>query len=221
MRKHYIKQLISQGEHQQLDFKFEISDAEKIARTLVAFANTEGGKLLIGVKDNGVVKGVSSDEEYFMLENAAQRYCQPEISFTSKEWLVEGKKVLEVDIPFSPLRPHRAPDQNGNYRVFVRVKDENFLANGVLMKLWKKQKAKKSIKITYTEIEEKLLKYLKENSSISISTFKKISRISKYKAESILADFILLDIINMEIQDNGARFVLSDKNNNLPEPNQI
>lgn len=221
MRNHYIKQLISQGEHQQLDFKFEISDTEKIARTLVAFANTDGGKLLIGVKDNGVIKGVSSDEEYYMLENAAQRFCQPEISFFSKEWLLEGKKVLEVNIPFSPMRPHRAPDQNGNYRVFVRVKDENFLANGVLMKLWKKQKSKKNIRITYTEIEEKLLKYLKENTSITIDVFKKMSRISKYKAESILADFILLDIIKMEIKDNGANFVLSDKNKNLPETNHI
>ena len=47
----YIQNLIEQGENQMLDFKFEISDARKIARTLVAFSNTDGGKLLIGVKD--------------------------------------------------------------------------------------------------------------------------------------------------------------------------
>ena len=143
MRKHYIHQLIKQGEHQQLDFKFEISDAEKIARTLSAFANTNGGKLLIGVKDNGVIKGIASDEEYFMLENAAQRLCQPEVFFTSKEWIVDGKKVLEIEVPFSQLYPHRAPDHHGNYKAYVRVNDENLLANGVLMKVWKKQKLKK------------------------------------------------------------------------------
>jgi predicted HTH transcriptional regulator len=54
----YIKNLIKQGEHQQLDFKFEITDSKKIARSLVAFANTDGGKLLIGVKDNGAIAGV-------------------------------------------------------------------------------------------------------------------------------------------------------------------
>ncbi|WP_302323539.1 helix-turn-helix domain-containing protein, partial [Bacteroides caecimuris] len=47
----YIHALIAEGEHQQQDFKFEISDARKIAKTLSAFANTDGGRLLIGVKD--------------------------------------------------------------------------------------------------------------------------------------------------------------------------
>ena len=64
-RRHPIEELIAQGEHQQLDFKFEVSDSKKIARTLSAFANTDGGRLLIGVKDNGAIAGVRSDEEYY------------------------------------------------------------------------------------------------------------------------------------------------------------
>ena len=43
----YIHKLIAQGEHQQQDFKFEISDSKKIARSLAAFSNTDGGKLLV------------------------------------------------------------------------------------------------------------------------------------------------------------------------------
>ena len=35
----YIERLIKEGEHQLLDFKFEISDSRKIAKTLVAFSN--------------------------------------------------------------------------------------------------------------------------------------------------------------------------------------
>ncbi|MGB4134047.1 MAG: ATP-binding protein, partial [Tenuifilaceae bacterium] len=42
MSKH-IANLILQGEHQQLDFKHSISDSKKIARSLAAFANTDGG----------------------------------------------------------------------------------------------------------------------------------------------------------------------------------
>ena len=62
--------------------KFEISDARKIAKTLSAFANTDGGKLLIGVKDNGKIAGVRSDEEQYMIEAAAGLYCSPEVNYT-------------------------------------------------------------------------------------------------------------------------------------------
>ena len=68
----YIRALISEGEHVRQDFKFEISDSRKIARSLSAFANTEGGRLLIGVKDNGRIAGVRSEEEMYMVEAAAQ-----------------------------------------------------------------------------------------------------------------------------------------------------
>ena len=78
----YIYSLIAEGEHQQQDFKFEISDARKIAKTFSAFANTDGGKLLIGVKDNGRIAGVRSEEEMYMIETAAQLYCIPEIKYT-------------------------------------------------------------------------------------------------------------------------------------------
>jgi len=206
----YIKKLIAQGEHQQLDFKFEISDAAKIARSLVAFANTDGGKLLIGVKDNGVIRGVESDEEYFMIENAAQRFCRPEVKFTSKEWTVEGKKVLEIDIPFSPLYPHRAPDQKGNYRAYVRVNDENLLASGVLMKVWKKRKSKKSIRFAYSEPVQKLLTRLKDTGQISLTETTKITGMSKFRAEKLLSDLILLDVIEMKMTEPSTLFVLKD-----------
>ena len=86
----YIHALIAEGEHQQQDFKFEISDARKIAKTLSAFANTDGGKLLIGVKDNGKIAGVRSDEEQYMIEAAAGLYCSPEVNYTMQTYQVEG-----------------------------------------------------------------------------------------------------------------------------------
>ena len=77
--------MIAEGEHQQQDFKFEISDARKIAKTLSAFANTDGGRLLIGVKDNGKIAGVRSEEEKYMIEAAAQLYCIPEVEYTEDD----------------------------------------------------------------------------------------------------------------------------------------
>lgn len=84
-----------------LDFKFEISDSKKIARSLVAFANTDGGRLLIGVKDNGVISGIRSEEEKHMIQTAAELYCQPQVDYYVKEWEINGKTVLEVIVPKS------------------------------------------------------------------------------------------------------------------------
>ena len=209
-KQHPIKTLIAQGEHQQLDFKFEISDAAKIARSLVAFANTDGGKLLIGVKDNGVIAGVRSEEEKFMLENAAQRFCKPEVEFSTKAWMIDGKQVLEVQIPSSPKVPHRAPDHNGNYKAFVRVDDQNLLANGVLMKVWKKRKSGKNIHFEYSEVVQKLLAYLKENDQITLTKTKEITNLSKFKVEQLLSDLIILEI-NITSKLNGKTCKLKIK----------
>jgi predicted HTH transcriptional regulator len=101
----HIHTLIAEGEHQQQDFKFEISDARKIAKTLSAFANTDGGRLLIGVKDNGRIAGVRSEEEKYMIEAAAQLYCIPEIDYTLQTYIVEGKQVLVATIEENPHKP--------------------------------------------------------------------------------------------------------------------
>ena len=71
----YILRLISEGEHQQQDFKYKITDAMKLARSVSAFANTDGGRLLIGVRDDGVISGVRSEEEIYMMHAAAYEYC--------------------------------------------------------------------------------------------------------------------------------------------------
>lgn len=92
----YIYSLIAEGEHQQQDFKFEISDARKIAKTFSAFANTDGGKLLVGVKDNGPYCGVRSVEEMYMIETAAQLYCIPEISILCRYIILKNVQCLRL-----------------------------------------------------------------------------------------------------------------------------
>ncbi len=199
MQVHSVIKLIEQGEHQNLDFKFAVNDSQKIARSLSAFANTDGGKLLIGVKDNGKIAGVRSEEEYHMIEAASELYTKPKVPIEVKKHLIDGKEVLEVVIEKSKKRPHTAPDEKGNFRAYVRVKDENLLANGLLLKVWKKEKNRQGVKINYGDAENFILKYLEKHDYITFSRFKKLAGISFQKAEKILVDFILLDIIKIEI----------------------
>lgn len=210
METNHIQKLIAEGEHQMLDFKFEISDCKKIARSLVAFANTDGGRLLIGVKDNGVISGIRSEEEKHMIQTAAELYCKPEVKFSAKEWNINGKTVLEIIIPKSCHHKHKAPDHNNIYKVYVRVKDENIVANSILMKVWKHENDKNIVKITFSEEEKMLLKYLDEHKTISFDEFLEISHLKKKAAENILVNFILIGMVKMEIYEKNILFFYND-----------
>jgi predicted HTH transcriptional regulator len=186
----YIQKLISEGEHLRQDFKFEISDARKIARTLVAFSNTEGGKLLVGVKDNGRIAGVRSDEEMYMIEAAAGLYCRPEVKFTVRKWTVEGKNVLEVDIPKGESRPYLAKNTEGQWLAYIRVGDENFLVNAIQLRVWKMENRKKGILLPFTPNEKVLLEYLELHDKISQEDFCKLSGLNRKKAADVIVRLI-------------------------------
>lgn len=206
----HIKQLIAQGENQQLDFKFAVTDARKIARSLAAFANTDGGRLLIGVKDNGRIAGVRSEEEFYMLEAAANMYCDPPVHFETIEWNIEGKRILEIIIPKSDKRPHYAPQTPDKSMIYVRKEDQNLLANSVLLKVWSRKRRSGGTKLQYTDNEKTILEYLRKNQQITLPEFRKLASISRRKAETILVNLILLEVIEIHITDRGAFYTLTE-----------
>lgn len=191
----YIRRLIQQGEHQTQDFKYCISDSKKIARSLVAFANTDGGRLLIGVKDNGRIAGVRTDEEYYMVESAAKLYSKPPVGFTTRQHAVEGKTVLEVMVEPSKDKPHFARDEEGKWWAYFRKDDENRLANKVMIEVWKRQQSREGILISYSDAERILLDYLENNQKISVSKYARIARLSYKSAEQIIINFRSLNIL--------------------------
>ncbi len=191
----YIQNRIQEGEHQQLDFKFEISDSRKIAKTLVAFANTDGGTILIGVKDNGNLAGVRSDEEYYMVEGAANLYSKPEIFFQSKRWDVSGKTILEIIVPKGEDGPYFAQTGPGKWQAYVRVGDENILASGIHMKVWKIKTSNRGILIGYSDKIRKLMDYCRINTTISVGKFSRLAFISKKDAENIISYMVYFGIL--------------------------
>lgn len=191
----YIYGLIRQGEHQQQDFKFEISDARKIAKSLSAFSNTNGGRLLVGVKDNGKIAGIQSEEEIYMIEAAATLYSKPRIDCTMHTHEIEGRIVLEVIIPKGSSSPYYAKDADNRYRAYVRIDDENILATPVHLRLWQSAHARKGAFIRYSEQEQQLLDYLNRNEKITLPQCCKLIGIPRPKAINTLAKFITFGLI--------------------------
>lgn len=203
-----LYKLIDEGEHQQQDFKFCINDSKKIAISLVAFANTDGGRLLIGVKDNGRITGITSDEEFYMVEAAAKIFSDPPITFLTKQWHVEGKTVLEIQISPSKQKPHFAKDENGNWLVYIRSADENILAHKIQIEVWSKQKSTRGIHFSYSEDEKFLIDYLQKNSAITFSKFICLAHISRKKAVEILSNFAVMNVITISSNKEGTTFSL-------------
>ena len=204
----YIKDLITGGEGLKLDFKFCISDSRKIARTLSAFANTEGGTLLIGVRDNGSIAGVRSDEEVYMIETASRLFCKPEIPVIVRHHNIDGKAILEVKVEKGNRRPYKAKNDDGRWISYTRQNDQNIVANSVLLELWRKEKTNRGVMVTFTDTENRLMDYLRVNEKITLSAFRKLTGISSNKAKEILVNLILFGIIDMIITDKGVYYKL-------------
>ena len=205
----FLHKLIEEGEHQQQDFKYCINDSKKIAKSLVAFANTDGGRLLIGVKDNGKIVGISTDEEFYMVEAAAKIYSNPPINFSTKQWHSEAKTVLEISIEPSIEKPHYAKDESGKWLAYIRKNDENILAHKIQLVVWNKQNSPKGICFTYSDDEKFLIQYLRENERITFSKFMRLAQISRQKAQEILSNFIIMNIIRLNTTHEGTYFFLN------------
>ncbi|NLA15623.1 MAG: ATP-binding protein [Bacteroidales bacterium] len=176
---HPLLKMIREGEHRHQDFKYFLSDARKIARTLAAFANTEGGRMLVGVKDNGKITGLKhKEEEAYVVEAAAHVFCKPAVTYEIKEWVFEGKTVLEVHVPKSLKAPHKAPSENGRYTGYLRKGDENKVATALEMAVLYKLRTSKPLSFTLDSRHKRLLEVLKTQDGQNNYDVKTLSRLS-------------------------------------------
>lgn len=206
----YIHRLISEGEHVHQDFKFEISDARKIAKSISAFANTEGGRLLVGVKDNGKIAGVRSEEEIYMIEAAAQRYCQPPVEIHTYIYKVEGKDVLEVVIDENPHKPIYALDAQEQKWAYIRIKDENILANPIHLNIWRHNRTEEKIVVAYTPREQQVLTLLGQHESLTLNQCQRLARMNRKQITSLLADFIRFGLVEQVFREHAFYFRLKE-----------
>lgn len=191
-----IKRQILGGENVILDFKKTITSFEKISKTLVAFSNNKGGRLLIGVEDDGKIKGVKSEEEErYMITRAAHFYCRPQIEPIFTDVIVDDKTVVVVDIPESDTKPHYALGEDNKWWVYVRIQDKSVLASPIIVEVLKKETKGENVVLQFTAKEHALLAFLEKNQSISLEEFAKLIKAPRKLASRILVNLILMGII--------------------------
>ena len=184
----YLLSLIAEGEHEQQDFKYKVTDAAKLARSVSAFSNTSGGRLLIGVRDDGHLSGVRSEEEIYMMHQAAYRYCKPEASIKFDTYHAEGRTIVVATVPPSSKRPVCVLDENDRLRAYIRIADENIVASPVHLALWREAQKAQGAMLTYDDDIRHLLDVMEGRQTLN--QIVRLSRLPRHKVITLLARLI-------------------------------
>ena len=203
--KRYLQSLIKEGEHQQQDFKYRVSDAMKLAKSVSAFANTDGGRLLIGVRDDGHMSGVRDEEEIYMMHQAAYRYCRPQASIKFDTYHVEGRTVVIATVPPSDRRPVCAIDEEGRQRAYIRIADENIVASPVHLAIWRESQAPQGAIMTYTDTVSKLINTL-QGRHLTLNQLVRYADTPRHKVITLLARLIRFHVAQWEYTNQQFLF---------------
>ena len=196
---HILTDLLKQREGENLDFKQKISSCDKIARTLCSFANTNGGIILVGVRDDREVTGIDPEEEKFMLEQAAQQYCQPAISLEYEEAEDEEERlVLIVTVAPSPHKPHASLSKDGKWQVYIRLHDKSLPAGKQhIRQMEKVQPVLPPPSSELSKNELTILAYLGQYEKITVKKLASLLNFSKRRAERMLTDMSRRGLIRL------------------------
>ena len=205
-----IKKLVLEGETDTLEFKKKANFPEKIVKEIVAFANTRGGRLLIGVDDDSTVTGVKNyEEDIYSLNEAIANYCTPSIKYQLDVVKMNEKRaVLHYTIYESKEKPHFVKDGNNarNRKSYLRLADRSIQASPEMVEILKKRQHTKNIKVNFGEKERILMKYLGDHEKITLKTFSEIADIKRTTASRTLVWLVSANILDIEAREDEDVF---------------
>ena len=208
-----LRELVRQGEGDNLEFKLKSSHPEKIVREMVAFANSGGGKLLVGIGDDKSIKGLKyADEDEYILERAIQKLCTPELPYrVERVPLTDERDVLVFHIHRSTDKPHAVLDESGQKKTYVRVKDRSVQASREMREIMKRTRRQRDIRFNYGEKEKKLMQLLDTQQSVTVDSFATSVGIPRNMASRTLILLVLANVLEVhpgEIRDQFTMAML-------------
>ncbi len=213
MKSRDLLDLIEEGENLTCEFKRKFSTAEKIAREIIAFANTKGGYLIIGVDDDKEIIGVESEKtEAELVLNAAANYCEPPLEIKIDYVEVKGKEVVVATIFESKNKPHRVQDYLSELDVnksivTIRVNDKSVQASKEMIRIMKSRASEMSLKkYSIGSIEKAVFEYLDKNERISVKELSNYNNISERRASRTLVKLVRANLLFLHTKDNGEEY---------------
>lgn len=210
-----LNEIIENGENQQVEFKRKFTEPEKIAKEMIAFANTQGGKILFGIDDDKKVIGVESEKgEIEYIDLAARFYCEPPLEFSIDIMHIYRKDVILVDIPESRKKPHRlienGKEDGDESKVYIRVKDKSVQASKETIKVLKKLRSDSPAQIiNLGDKERALLDYLAKHERVTLREFREYLNLSNRRASRILVNLVRADLIRLHNHERDDFYTLN------------
>jgi predicted HTH transcriptional regulator len=200
-----LRRVVAEGEGHQLEFKRKVSHPEKIVREMIAFANTEGGTILIGVDDNGTLAGIKyPDEELLSVREALEKFVRQELVYQdSLITLSENRFILRLDIPPNLKRPLLFWIDSKHSESYVRVNDMSIKASDEMIEIIRRKRQKKDIRFYFAEHELALMKYLDQYPSITSKEFQKLTGLNQYAASRKLILLVLANVLKITATEKG------------------
>ena len=199
---HFLRQLIKEGEGNRLDFKTTITSIPKIAKSLVAFANSRGGWIVVGVEDKGAFLGVDIDAEKYQLDKAGQDYCDPPIELSYRHIEHQGKLALIAEIQESQDKPHYAYDKKDREFLFVRVADRCIVPHPRIAALLESGALNNFFRTAhYHKTKTELIALLNEKKEINLMEFAEWKSMSEENALRALADYLFDGVLRNNGKD--------------------
>jgi predicted HTH transcriptional regulator len=205
-----IRKLILEGEGVTQDFKKRIASCEKIAKTMVSFANNKGGRLLVGISDDGTISGLKSEEEEkYMITRAAHFFCKPALEPVFEEIYIDDKVVLVVEIKKSEIKPHYALGEDKKWWVYIRINDKSVLASKIVIDVLKRENNEHGVFLEYSSKEKALLEYLDKNERITSKEYSLMLNLSRRTTYRILINLVLSGVIRLHTTEKEEYYTAS------------
>jgi predicted HTH transcriptional regulator len=207
-----LRKLVRNGEGQELEFKRKATHPNRIAREIIAFANTDGGKLLVGVDDDQTIYGCKyADEEAYAITSFMELYCKPRIRFTlDKISITPKREVLVFDIQESRRKPHFLLYENQK-QTFVRVEDMSITASREMITVLRNSHRQNGVSIRFGEREKTLFQYLEEFENITLAETQKLLKTTRRSAAGLLVVLVRAGLLSIHPTEKGDYFRLSSE----------
>jgi len=213
MKRRDLIELIEEGESSICEFKRKFSTPEKIAKEMIAFANTKGGYILFGIDDNKSIFGVESEkQETELIKDAALNFCEPPLDFNIEYMDLYGKEIVIVEIPESQNKPHRVQDYKNildinSAVVMIRVADKSIQASKEMIRIMRANSNNMQLKKYAIGPNEKtVFDYLHKNEKISVKELSSLINISERRASRTLVKLVRANLLMIHTKDNGEEY---------------